>query len=53
MTELNQLIQNSSTLDLNIYLLHYASITEVLVADVLPRNIYNHHQSGLAVEADG
>jgi hypothetical protein len=33
MTELNQLIQNSSTLDLNIYLLHYASITEVLVAE--------------------
>ena len=33
MTELNQLIQSSSALDLNIYLLHYASITEVLVAE--------------------
>ena len=33
MTELNQLIQGASALDLNIYLLHYASITEVLVAE--------------------
>src|SRR5271170_2834844 len=33
MTELNQLIQGSSALDLNIYLLHYASSTEVLVAE--------------------
>ena len=33
MTELNQLIQGSSALDLNVYLLHYASITEVLVAE--------------------
>jgi hypothetical protein len=33
MAELNRLIQGSSALDLNVYLLHYASITEVLVAE--------------------